>query len=138
MRTTRRAEQGQDLVEYALVLPLFILLVLSVIEFGYLFLQYNTVTNAAREGARAGIISPSTACDLACVDARARAAAESFAAAGLDPAKLDVTIPRPPTDATTIRVTVRYTTGFMTIPLMAIIGSDADIVLQSTATMTRE
>ncbi len=137
MRAIHRAEKGQDILEYAIVLPLFILLILSVIEFGYLFLQYNTVTNAAREGARVGIISPTTACNLACVDARARAAANSFAAAaGLDPAHLTITATHP--TAAAIRVAVSYTTGFMTIPLMAMIGSDEDFVLASTATMTRE
>jgi Flp pilus assembly protein TadG len=47
-------ERGQDLVEYALVLPLFLFLAFSIIELSLLFFDYITVSNAAREGARAG------------------------------------------------------------------------------------
>ena len=47
---------GQSLVEFALVLvPLFILL-LGIIQFGFIFNTYVTMTNAAREGARTGTI----------------------------------------------------------------------------------
>ena len=47
---------GQSLVEFALVLvPLFILL-LGIIQFGFIFNTYVTMTNAAREGARSGTI----------------------------------------------------------------------------------
>jgi Flp pilus assembly protein TadG len=136
MRPFQRSEKGQDLVEYALVLPLFILLVLSVVEFGYLFLQYNTVTNAAREGARAGILPVTTSCNLACQDAKATAAANTFAAAaGLHLSDLNVTVNHPST--TQVRVEVSYTTRFMTTPLMAVIGSADSFTLQSTATMFR-
>jgi Flp pilus assembly protein TadG len=54
----RRREdvRGQSLVEFALVLvPLFILL-LGIIQFGFIFNTYVTMTNAAREGARTGTI----------------------------------------------------------------------------------
>src|SRR5512140_1312984 len=52
----RDAARGQSLVEFALVLiPLFILL-LGIIQFGFIFNTYVTMTNAAREGARTGTI----------------------------------------------------------------------------------
>ena len=37
------AEAGQDLVEYALVLPLFLLLTMSIFEFGILFFQLSLI-----------------------------------------------------------------------------------------------
>jgi Flp pilus assembly protein TadG len=50
------AERGQSLVEFALVLmPLFIIL-LGIIQFGFVFNSYVTITNATREGARTGTI----------------------------------------------------------------------------------
>jgi hypothetical protein len=52
----RKDARGQSLVEFALVLvPLFILL-LGIIQFGFIFNTYVTMTNAAREGARTGTI----------------------------------------------------------------------------------
>lgn len=48
--------RGQSLVEFALVLtPLFIIL-LGIIQFGFVFNSYITLTNAAREGARVGTV----------------------------------------------------------------------------------
>jgi hypothetical protein len=47
-------------VEFALVLPLFILLVLGGVDWGYYFFAGEIVANAAREGARAGAVLPTT------------------------------------------------------------------------------
>jgi Flp pilus assembly protein TadG len=47
---------GQSLVEFALVLvPLFLIL-LGIVQFGFIFNSYVTMTNAAREGARTGTV----------------------------------------------------------------------------------
>lgn len=46
--------KGQSLVEFALVLPLLIILIVGIAEFGFIFYAYVQVSNAAREGARAG------------------------------------------------------------------------------------
>jgi len=50
------AESGAELVEFALVFPLFLLAVVGMIDFGFLFQQYEVVTNAAREGARVSVL----------------------------------------------------------------------------------
>ena len=51
-----REAGGQSLVEFALVMmPLFIIL-LGIIQFGFIFNAYVTITNAAREGARIGTV----------------------------------------------------------------------------------
>ena len=50
---------GQALAEFTLVLPVLILLVMGIIEFGLAFRTYQIVTNSAREGARVAVI-PST------------------------------------------------------------------------------
>ena len=50
------AQSGQSLVEFALVMmPLFIIL-LGIIQFGFIFNAYVTITNATREGARLGTV----------------------------------------------------------------------------------
>lgn len=52
IRRLRKGEHGQALVEMALVLPLFFLLLFGVIEMGRVGYAYITVTNATREGGR--------------------------------------------------------------------------------------
>ena len=44
--------RGQSLVETAIILPVLILIVMGVIEFGLIFNKYIIITNASREGAR--------------------------------------------------------------------------------------
>jgi Flp pilus assembly protein TadG len=56
-RIRRRTERGQAIVELALTLPLLLLIVLGVFDFGLLFQQYEVVTNAAREGARLAVLT---------------------------------------------------------------------------------
>lgn len=48
----KRKESGQAIVEFALVLPLFLLLVMGIIDFGWLFYNYTTFENSARNAAR--------------------------------------------------------------------------------------
>ncbi|MDQ3216327.1 MAG: pilus assembly protein, partial [Actinomycetota bacterium] len=45
-------ERGAAAIEMALVLPLLVLLVFGIIEFGFIFNRYISVTHAAREGVR--------------------------------------------------------------------------------------
>jgi len=51
-----RAESGAEMIEFGLTLPLLLLLVSGMVEFGFLLQQYEVVTNAAREGARIAIL----------------------------------------------------------------------------------
>ena len=48
-------QTGQGLVEFALVLPVVIFIVLGIIEVGFLLFTYSSVNSAAREAARYGI-----------------------------------------------------------------------------------
>jgi len=48
-------ERGATLMEAALVLPLFFLLLLAIFEFGLIYSSYQTMVGAAREGARQAV-----------------------------------------------------------------------------------
>jgi Flp pilus assembly protein TadG len=50
-------ERGATLVEFAFVLPLFILLLFAIIDFGWLFTQFLDVKQGAREGARLAVVN---------------------------------------------------------------------------------
>jgi Flp pilus assembly protein TadG len=47
-----RSERGAELIEMAIVLPLLLLVIMSIVDFGFLFQRYVVLTNAAMEGAR--------------------------------------------------------------------------------------
>ena len=51
-----RAETGAELIEFAIALPILMLVVAGIVDFGILFQRYEVVTNAAREGARVAIL----------------------------------------------------------------------------------
>jgi len=55
-RRPNASENGQSLVEFSLILmPLFLIL-LGIIQFGFIFNSYVTMTNAARDAARLGTV----------------------------------------------------------------------------------
>jgi Flp pilus assembly protein TadG len=71
----RAGEQGSELVEFALVFPLLLLVVLAIVDFGFLFQRYEVLTNAAREGARVAVLPGYTTADI-------QARVTSYASAG--------------------------------------------------------
>ncbi len=48
----KKNEKGASAVEFALILPILVLLIFGIVEFGIAFNNYITITHAAREGAR--------------------------------------------------------------------------------------
>jgi Flp pilus assembly protein TadG len=53
--TEKSPERGAAVVEFVIVLPFLLLLTIGIIEFGLIFYNQQILTNASREGARAGI-----------------------------------------------------------------------------------
>ncbi len=64
-RGIRKGEKGQSLAEFVLILPIFLILVFAIMDFGLGFHAWLTVTNSAREGARLGAVraAASGSCD---------------------------------------------------------------------------
>ena len=56
---------GQSLAEFALVLPIFLVLFFAVIDLGSAIFTFNSLTNAAREGARLAIVNQDPASIIA-------------------------------------------------------------------------
>lgn len=56
-KTIISTQQGATVVEFAIILPLLITLIFGIIEFGLFLYNKQVITNASREGARAGIVS---------------------------------------------------------------------------------
>ena len=76
-------ERGAAMVEFALILPLLIVLVFGIIEFGRAFNANISLTHAAREGAREYAITQ---------DASAGVAAATGAATSLNPGDMNFTV----------------------------------------------
>ena len=51
------SDEGASMVEFAIVLPLLLMLLFGTIEFGLLLFNKQVITNASREGARFGIVA---------------------------------------------------------------------------------
>ena len=69
------SERGAELIEMVVVLPLLLLVMFGIIDFGFMFQRYVVLTNAAMEGARVAILPGYTTAD-------AEDRAESYAATG--------------------------------------------------------
>ncbi len=64
MKTKRiriRDERGQSMTEFAIVLPILVVLLFGIVQFGILFNNYVTLTDAVRAGARAAAVSRQSA-----------------------------------------------------------------------------
>ncbi len=83
MKRRGDTERGQSLAEFALVVPIFLVLIFSIVDFGMGFHAYIAVTNSAREGARIGAVGA----DASTIEQKARDTADT-----LDQAKLTVVV----------------------------------------------
>jgi len=136
-------ERGQDLAEFAFILPLLLLLTLGIIQFGILVWNYNTISNAAREGARYGIVHPFTDGDGTCdaPGSNSILAAACELTTGLVPSAITVETSDDCSSSNIlgcISVTVSYDAELILGPLFSDLGIPGTLGLSSTATMDRE
>ena len=112
MTTRLRDQRGASAVEFAVIVPLLIVLVLGIAEFGHAFQVHGTLSAAAREGARAMALQN---------DQTLARAAVLDAASSLNPAiaphQIVVTPASCPAvggSSTNVRVTITYPMPFLT------------------------
>lgn len=103
---TRARDRGASAVEFALVAPVLILMLLGIIAFGHAFHVQSVLSNAARDGVRVMALTDSPA------DARATTVSSAAPAANVSPSHITIT----PTSCSaagtsgpgTATVTIRY------------------------------
>jgi Flp pilus assembly protein TadG len=108
-----RDERGATVVEFAFIVPLLIVLVLGIAEFGHAFQVSGTLSAAAREGVRVMALQNDRA---AAIDAARKAAP------GLNPALTvgEITVPTtcpppgPGAQTATVQLTIDYPMPFLT------------------------
>jgi Flp pilus assembly protein TadG len=136
-----RSERGVELIEFAISLPVLLLILAGIIDFGFLFQRYEVVTNAAREGARVkSVASASTTADIG-----ARVSAY-LTDAGLNPALAStsvnpVAIPINPAGTVTAsgnQVVVQYPYQFRVLsPISGFFGGSFGTVTLTASSMMR-
>lgn len=128
LRSSRgtRGERGQATVELALVLPVLLLILFGIMEFGRVFSAYLVITNAAREGARLAAVG---ADDTAIVQ-RVIEAADS-----LETSNLTVTISPAYSSRATgteTEVAVNYSIDLVTPVLSGVVPNPMPLAVQAT------
>lgn len=123
--TQRHGDDGQTMVEFALILPAFLLILVGLFDAGRAIYAYNTVANAARVGARVAIVHQ----DTALVEAAAREHAVS-----LGQTRVAVTLDPCGTSGCRYGVTVEYDYE----PITPLIGGIFNPTISSTAEMPVE
>jgi Flp pilus assembly protein TadG len=141
-------QRGAQAVEFALVLPFFLVLLLLIIDFGFLTYNKAVITNASREAARKGTVLTGTTWTAAAVES----VACQYIGTSLitthgthtpdckgtsDPIIKATSSSSPPTFGGSITVTVNYTyQGFLTSFMGTTIESPW--LLKATSTMNHE
>ncbi len=126
------------MIEFALVLPLLLVLLFGITEFGRAWMTVNILTSAAREGARLAVV---TAPDVPAVTARVR---EVCTSAGIKPASITrITVTPPDPGDPSRRVTVFVEVNFEFIPgdVLSLLdgeGLSGTIPLRATSVMRHE
>src|SRR5688572_19650191 len=130
MQTNHRRRRGAEVLEMALMMPLLLLLIFGMIEFGYFFYLQHNLQAAAREGARTGAMLNATDTDAV------NKASAFLSAANLNSGSFAITST---TSGDTITVTVQATWGQVGVlhlyPLIPI--QDAKVI-RGAAVMRKE
>jgi Flp pilus assembly protein TadG len=129
LKTSRRA-RGMAMVEFVIILPILLMLVFSIVEFGVLFGRWQTLSNAAREGARTAVVFRS-GCNAGSVEAEVRQRVKDYASPlGIILADADIAVSGvcgASTTSSTVTVTLPYT--FKVLPgFAASVSPSIDLV----------
>jgi len=131
IRNTLENEKGQSLVEFALVVPILLLLMFAITEFGRAWMTYNILTGAAREAVRDVVVFPG---DMVAAKNRGLALAT---AAGVTPTNITFGTNTEADGTVTRSATASHDFTFMVWKISPGLGSGS-LTLTSTAKMRRE
>lgn len=119
MRPTRNTRRGSQAVEFALVLPVLLLLTAGIVDYGWFYSNQLAMINAAREGGRAGAAADPADGQDYCTEAENRVIA-ALLDAGITATATDVTASTSGADPDimlTVFVSRPYTGLFSLVPV---------------------
>jgi Flp pilus assembly protein TadG len=108
-----QSEKGAAAVEFALLLPLLMMIVFGIIEFGFALYRQSVLTNASREGARLGIVQSVQAITNAQIS---NAVDTYLTVAGINPGNVGRTILTTGVTGSPVRVTLTLPYTFTVLP----------------------
>jgi Flp pilus assembly protein TadG len=117
----KNREDGQAMVEFAIIVPLLLMLVLGIIQFGILFNHYLTLTDAVRVGARQAAVSRTLANPAGSAEDRVRSAASGSLSDATDTTVLVVTVTSTFAQGSdvTVKATYPYSINIFGVPVKA-------------------
>ncbi|WP_270181368.1 TadE family protein [Alkalihalobacillus sp. CinArs1] len=123
-----KSEKGQSMVEFALVLPVLIVLLFGIVDFGRIFHAYLTIDHASREAARSASVGED--------DATIRAVAvDNATSINLSGSQVSISPGGKKTSGSEVRITISHNIDFLT-PVIASLTGPID--LTSTTAMRVE
>jgi Flp pilus assembly protein TadG len=136
LRRGTKVERGQAAVEFALVLPFLLVMLIGIIEFGRAWNEHQVITDAAREAARKGVLHDA----LITEDTVRHFAKRALAAAAIDSGSATVTVnqwPVPSNEPLIVTISLPYQFTFFG-PLVKWTTGQSNITLQTFVTMRKE
>jgi Flp pilus assembly protein TadG len=109
-------QNGAALVEFAIVLPLLLMLIFGMIEFSILLYDKAMITNASREGARAGIVYSPTPLTNGEIELMVETNLETHLISFDGASKPEVTAGQCTGTGAPLTVTVTYPYNFLVLP----------------------
>lgn len=126
IREKCRREDGQAMVEFALILPIFLIILCGIIDFGWLFYNQLSLNNACREGARYAVVHTAENADVqAIINHIENTTTTVFANNGID-ISVKYSSPSDPT-AGDVTVDMEADISFFTPVLSTVLGKEKTI-----------
>jgi len=111
-------QRGQTMTEFALVMPILLFLLLGIIQFGIVFNNYVTLTDAVRAGARKGAVARRLSDPTGAVQSQVRTAATD-----LNSSDLSVSVTSTFVQGSDVTVTATYPYSIKLLGLVVKSGS---------------
>jgi hypothetical protein len=130
----RRCERGQALAEFAMVLPLILLFIAGILEFGRAWNIKQAITDAAREGARYAVVQDNSITSTDDVKAKIE---ERLALSGVDSAVIEFSGVVHVAGETTVSISTPHRMGLVGV-LLGWAGAPSVVSISTQATMRSE
>ena len=124
-----RSESGASAVEFALLLPVLMMILFGIVEFGLALYRQAILTNASREGARLGIVQSIPAITTAAINAQIDT---YLTAAGIPPGTVtprNIVLGTVTGTPVTVRLTLPYT--YAVLPGLTSIAPTINLTAQT-------
>jgi len=135
-----RATDGAVLVEFAITIPILLLVVWGVIDFARAYYTSNSLSTAVREGARVAAVrqNPSSGASTTVIKQRVVDAFNAFGGPGIDPKTIIITVTNVGGKPSQVSVKVDKYQWLTTTPINVITGGKIEMTRQAIFRVERD